>query len=307
MKKKNILSWLILIGFAILGYFFLKGHTHEFTKILEVEFKYIVILSLLIIFQSFLRGQKLKLIMEIYNIKLKFKEWWGLEIMTDVGNSVLPFKGGLPAKAVYFKKKYGLSYVSFVSGTGISYLIDFLGFGLIGILAGFFLQVQNEVKYSVLIFFGLIFLCSSFVLFFLPVPIKLNIKMLEHVVKSVNDLQVARKNYWPIFKMFWNFLVRHAFTIARLYFGFLAFGFSIPIYTCIIMGILVGVSKLISITPMQLGFRESIIILSAKMFEVNDILGVLVATLDRALSVIISLLVAPLISYVLVKDFKIKR
>lgn len=307
MEKKKVLSIIILIIFVVLGVIFLKGRTHELYKILKIDFKYVIILSALIALQSFFRGHKLKLIMNIYDIKLKFKEWWGMEIMTEVGNNVLPFKGGLPARAVYFKKKHNLSYHSFVSGTGLSYLIDFLGFGLIGSIASLFLSVESSIKYSILTFFGLIFLATSFVLFLLPLPIRINIKLLKHVVDSINEIKIARANGLFILNLFLNFLIRCGMTISRLYFGFLAFGLALPFYTCVVMGVFLGVSKLVSITPMGLGFRESVVAVSSKLFSVGAMVGVLATALDRVLTVILTFLFAPVFSYWLAKDFKVYK
>lgn len=307
MKKRKILPILILIGFIILGIIFLKRHTHELVRILDVDLRYVAIIAVLVVLQSLLRGYKSKILMDIYGIKLKFKEWWGLEIMTEAGNNIIPFKGGTSVRAVYFKKKYQFPYTFFASMTGLSYLIDFLGLGVLGVLVSFFLNVQNEIKYSLLIFFMIISLVSSFILFFIPLPLNVNIRILKHVATSINELRCIRTKYFALFGLSLNFLLRCFATVTRLYLCFLAFGLSLSFYSCFVMGLFIGVSNVISITPMNLGFRESIIIVSAKLFSISPLLGAFVAILDRVIASLLVFITAPTISYLLLNDFKTKK
>lgn len=308
--KRNILSILALIGFVILGIIFLKGHTGELSKILEVDLGYAAILFLLVFFHLIIRGHMLKTLMNFYGLKLKFKEWFGLQIITHWGNQLIPFKGGLFTRAVYFKKKYKFLYTSSASVVGIAYLIDFIGYGLFGIIFSFFLPVANDIKYSVLIFFAIIFLGSVFMLFFLPSSItlllskKVNIKILKYLIDGICEIQRIKTEGKLILYLFFNFCGRLLFGTLRLYVAFRAFGFMISFYDCLVISLFLGLAMIISITPMNLGFRESIIVVSSKLFGIGTLLSTFVAVLDRAIVLIWIFLLAPIFSYILLKNFK---
>lgn len=304
--KRKILSILALVGFAILGVIFLKGRTDELIKILEVDLKYVLIIFILVILSSLFNGHKLKMLIQGYGVKLKFKEAWGLQIVTLFWNCLTPFKGGLSARAIYLKKKYSFPYTFSVSITGVAYLIDFLIYGLFGIIFSFFLPVSNEIKYSLLTFFTIIFLSSIFILFFLPLP-KTNIRILKYVVKSIDEFKHVRKEYLLLFKLSLNTIARLSIITLRFYFAFLAFNFTVSFYVCIVIALFAGLAMVISITPMNLGFRESVVIISSKLFGTGALLGTFVAVLDRAVAMIWIFIAASIFSYILAKDFKIKK
>ena len=58
---------------------------------------------------------------------------------------------------------------------------------------------------------------------------------------------------------------------------------------------------------MNLGFRESVVIVSAKLFGVGTVIGALVAIIDRILTMVCIVILAPIWSYLLSKDFKIEK
>ena len=117
------------------------------------------------------------MIMGFYGVKLKFKEWFGLQMITHWGNQLIPFKGGLSARAIYFKKKYRFPYISSAGVIGIAYLIDFFIYGSLGLILSFFLPVTSNIKYSVFILFGVLLIGSIFILFFLPSSLILSLSV----------------------------------------------------------------------------------------------------------------------------------
>lgn len=304
LMKKNTISIITLIGFAVLSIIFLKGRTHELVKILEVNLKYIIFILILVGLSSLLNGHKLKMLMEAYDVRLRFKEWWGLQIITLFWNDLTPFKGGLPIRAVYLKKKYGFSYTHSVTTTGLAYFTDFLILGLAGVVLSFFLQVSNQIKYGVFIFFLIIFLSSVIILFFLPLPIKLNIRILKHVINSINEFQRVRQDYLLFLKLSFNFIERWTVGALRLYFAFLAFGTVVSLYSCLMIDLFVSIAMVVSITPMNLGFRESVVAVSSKLFSTSGLIGIFVAVLDRAIALVWTFASTPIFSYILMKDFK---
>lgn len=302
--KKKVLSIIALLGFSVLGFLFLKGRTHELAKVLEVDLRYVFVLLLLTALSSLLNGHKLKMLIQTYGVNLKFGEWWGIQMMTLFWNDLTPFKGGLSARAVYLKKKYSLSYTRSVSITGIAYLTDFLVFGAAGVILSLFLPVAYEVKYLVLTLFLTVFLGSVFVMFFVPLPIKLNIKLLRHIANSINEIKSTRTNYQLIAKLGINCMLRWLTGALKLYFAFLALGSIVSIYTCLMIDLFIGIAMIISITPMNLGFRESVVVISSKLFGTGTVVGALVAALDRAVGLIWVFVLTPFFGSIMFHDFK---
>jgi len=304
MKKNKFLSILILIGFAIFGFFFLRGRTDELRKILEIDFRYVIIIFILVVLHSLVKGQKFKILMDFYNIKLKFKEWWGLEVITRFWNFITPFKGGFSFRAVYLKKKYEFSYTRSVSTIGITYVVSLIFNSVLGMIVVLLSPLQPSIKQPILLFLALIFSCSILV-FFLPLPVKkVNVKVFKYLIRSINEIKNMGPDHYFISKLVLNAIVIRVIMVTRIYFAFLAFGISPPLYFCIMINVFEGLSKMVSLTPMNLGFKEVIFGVGSKLFNISSVAGVLVAGFCRTVTFVWVFSAAPFFSYVLSKEFK---
>lgn len=229
--------------------------------------------------------------------------------MTQFWNYLAPFDAaGISARAIYFKKKYKFSYTLSISTVGISYLTDFLILGPFGVIASFYLPLQDEIKYGLIIAFLIISLVSIALLFFMPpLPINPNIKIVRYITKSINELQHIRKDYALICKLSLNCIERALTSIVQLYIFFLAFDYKISFYASSVIVIFTALATVVSITPMNLGFRESVVVIIAKLFGVGAVLGAIVAVVDRVMTMLWVFVSAPIFSYVLFKNFKVKN
>lgn len=301
--KKKIIPFIILLFFAILGYIFLRGQISELKKIFEVSLISVLLISFLKMINVFFRGLKLKIATKLYGVNLEFKEWLGINYVAALGNYLTPFKAGTSAMAVYLKKKYGLPYTFWVSIIGVIFLVQCFIFGLLGFFLVLFLPFLEEFRYGMLIFFIAIFLISMLVLFFLPLPIKINIKIIRHIANSISEFKRAR-NFIFILKMILLDISRIIALALSIYLAFKAFNFNASFYACIVIVILLELLLIISLTPMSLGTREAIIIIISRLIGADILTGTLVAALDRGLSIAGILIFAPIFSYLIFKKKK---
>jgi uncharacterized protein (TIRG00374 family) len=290
--KKKIIPFIILLG-QISG---LK-------KIFEVSLVSVLLISFLKMVNVFFRGLKLKIATKLYGANLEFKEWFGLNYVVTLGNYLTPFKAGTSAMAVYLKKKYGFPYTFWVSLIGVLFLAQCFIFGLLGFFLVLFLPFLEEFRYGLLIFFIAIFLISMFILFFLPLPIKINIKIIRHIANSISEFKRAR-NFVFMLKMILLDISRVIALALSIYLAFKAFNFNASFYACIIIVIFLELLLIISLTPMSLGTREAIIILISRLIGADILTGTLVAALDRSLSIVGTLIFAPMFSYLIFKKKK---
>jgi len=304
MKKKYVISLFVLLLFVLLGIWFIKGHTKEIITLLKIRIDYVVILFLSASVMVILRGHMIKMQMESYGIGLKFKEWLGLELAMEFWNTITPFKGGVPARAVYLKKKYGFSYVSSVSLNLVNYAINFLFYGLGGIAVSFFIPISEDIRWGFFVVFVFITLSSLFVIFLRPFDYNGKIRILRYLVKSLESSSKVRDNYVLIGHLFLNSFLRFCLGTFRVYIAFLAFGYPVSFLNCWTINIFIGITQFISVTPMNLGFREAVIVLSSKLLGVGSVVGALVAALDRIVGLLIIFAAAPFFGYLLSRDFK---
>ncbi len=308
MKKKDFLLIIVLVIFAVLGFVFLKDRVDQFKKIFEINLYYAIPIFLLAVISFIFRGQKLRMLMEHHGIKVGILEYTAIQTLTQFWNYLTPFKGGMSARAIYMKKRYKFPYTSSLSLVGTSYFIDFLFFSLMGLVITLFAPIQESVRYSLLTFFVLLISGSIFVLFFFPkIHLKTNIKILKHILKSIEEFRKIRHKYSLVLKIGLNCILRVLTTSTRYFFIFYAYQYQMPFYACIIIVIFSALANLISITPMSLGFKESAVLLSTKFFQGSAVMGVIVSLIDRVFMMLWVFISAPFFSYILFRKFTFSK
>ncbi|MBD3379384.1 MAG: hypothetical protein GF408_02865 [Candidatus Omnitrophica bacterium] len=111
-KLKKLILWITWIAvLAGLG-LYLSSHSGQLRRMLDLSWWNTGALSLLFVITQVLNGINIKLVMRAGGLELGVWECFHLANITTAAN-YLPFRGGMVARAVYFRKKYGLSYLDF--------------------------------------------------------------------------------------------------------------------------------------------------------------------------------------------------
>lgn len=305
MKAKKILSWLVLVVLIIIGTVFLKNNLNELKNVFNVHMGFVFLILLTVLLRTIFNGLKLKILIGLYGIKLKAKEWFGLQIGSILGNYLIPLKGGVSLRSIYLKKKYNFKYTYSVGIVGMASLVDILVLGILGFVFSLFFPLIG-FKYGLIYFFGIISLVSIYFLFFLPLPIKWNVKLLKHVANSISEFRRLRGESKLLFKIVLLSLGRLFTNAFAFYFAFLAYGFAPTFYECIMMRIMVALSLIVSITPMNLGVQEALIVISSGIIGSDVMTGAFVAALYRATSIVFVFIVGSVFSFILLKSMKKK-
>ena len=146
---KTIISLTTLIIIISLFAYYIYAHFSEFKELSFENPSLVLPLIALSLINSLLGGIILKYLMEPFNINLKFKEWFGLSVITTFYNTITPFRGGMIAKAVYLKNKHKFSYTNFLATISGIYVINFFAESLVGLLSLFcFLFILEHLTYS---------------------------------------------------------------------------------------------------------------------------------------------------------------
>jgi hypothetical protein len=102
-KTKKFIKLFFLSLVLLLSYFYIKNHLNEFKKILDLNFYQFTILSVFTFIGFFLNGYLFNTLLKLFNINLKIKEWFSLNILNNYSNYFLT-KGGQILRSIYLKK-----------------------------------------------------------------------------------------------------------------------------------------------------------------------------------------------------------
>ncbi len=252
-------------------------------------------------------GLEFKALMEYYKIRLNFVEWFGLSVLSNLGNYIAPMRAGFLLKAVYLKKKFGFSYASFTTTFFAAHLASFLVFGLFG-LAVLGLTIGFEQS-SFGLFFGLVTIGGLVAWWFPKIELPFSFpaiiqKIWDKLMTAQKEWHEMRRDKSTIFRLALINLATVILTSARIYAGFLIFGVDIGAVNATVLSVIYVLTSLIPITPSGLGFREAGIVIAARAVGIDDQIALVVSLLDRIVVICIVFVLGAAFSFLLSKEDK---
>jgi len=281
----------ILVLAAGLIFLFLKGpRLQSFMNLNILE----ILLLLTVSFLGYLvLGLSFRSLVRIFDVRLTFKEWFGLTVCNAMFNYYLPARGGIVVKAYYLKKKHGLSYPHYAALMAGSVFLVLAVASFAGLAVVLFVSaVTGQFIVSLAVAFFLVFLgvlLSGLItkqLLRLKIHGKfarLNLFLLN--LRGGLSFFSEHKKYALDFCLFSAlFLLIMA---VRLYLCFLALNFSVKFWAVLLIMVITEFSFLISVIPGNLGIKEGVIVFSGGLFGISVDQALAAAILDRAVSLII--------------------
>ena len=142
--QKKIFYLLVITGLLL----FIYWNTELFYSLKQISLFDLSVLFFFGLIAIYINSSQFRYLAEIFNLKLKFKEWFGLAVANTMHNYYTPARGGTVLKALYLKKSHNLAYSNFISLTAGTYLLGFFlaaASAILFILASFLLYQEFYV------------------------------------------------------------------------------------------------------------------------------------------------------------------
>ena len=302
-KISSITLLLFLMAWLV---YYIKNNFHDFKQLSLVNPEYILYFIIINLILSLTNGLVIKYLLEPFKVRLAFKEWFGLSVITTFYNMILPFRGGAIVRASYLKKKHGFSYTHFFSTLFGIYIINVMIASLMGIISVILIFIKFNIFSPLMLMIFLIFFVPTFlIIIFSPnIPKKRN-NLINNLIKVINGWHLIRKN---------NRLVAmiSIIMIVQLFFGLLN---TVLIYGVFDVHIgfiksmfLVSISYLgnfISIMPGALGVSEAAQVFSALIIDITPAQSIMAVALGRVISILTLFFLGPIFSYILLKRLSV--
>ncbi|MFH1868843.1 MAG: lysylphosphatidylglycerol synthase transmembrane domain-containing protein [Candidatus Omnitrophota bacterium] len=302
-----------LISFSFL-FVFITGYAYYIFKNREEIRHYLslsplnlifLIISMLLLWATV--SVNIKILLNIFNIRLRFKEYFGLYVITMMANYILPAKGGFIPMAVYLKTRHSFEYSKFLIFLLSFYIFTFfincmVGIGLV--FMNYF--IKNELNLDILLIFVLVLV---FIILLLSIVFGLNKKNLGSgfLGKAVAGFKVFVKKKKLLYSVAGIQAASIFFMSLKLLYAYRALGIDIDIISAALIGLIGAFSVIISITPANLGVREFFVTISSKMVGYTATEGVMAAMLDRCIGLILTFILGAIFSYILFGGFIWKK
>lgn len=281
----------------VLFLYYFNQNREEFKPLIELNPILLIIISLLYSFMVAINGLYTKIIVEPFKVSLTLAEGVFLSIVSSVGNFFAPAGAGYGIRAIYLKKKHGLSYTDYSVTLAGYYVLLIMINSFAGLVALFFLRGNETPNFKLIfIILSLALLVSLLFGVFNMSKIRLpktNSKFLNKLfnffIMLSNGWKKISSNRELMIKLIALTLLSLGVTMLLVSLIISALHLSTTFAAVLLYSVLGLLSLFINITPGNIGIKEGVIIFSAGImgFSVNQV--ILIAVVERGV-VFVSLL-----------------
>jgi len=289
----NLLSTFFLVFF--LSYLFQNPDT--FDILFNIAYSHIVLLVLIKFLTLLLNAFFNKKIVEAFNVDLGRLESLYIGSITYLGNLFLPGRLGGSLRLVYFKKIYKIKTFYLVSIFGYFFVVSLFINSIFGILSLVFIGTATSYVSVIWFFlFGILFFITLYLLIkkFQINATNTNIKFLNKIFSS---LQSSKEGWNKItkfpglnFKLISIYFLNYLLFLLEIYLIFMFVGGFLQIENVIFYNSISVFSGLVGITPGALGIKETLLLISYELLNINSQKLIEVILIERVISIIFTII-----------------
>jgi uncharacterized membrane protein YbhN (UPF0104 family) len=296
---------LVLVIAAIVWYLYSQPHLLAvFRSVSLLAIIYLVGMQMLFLATN---GLFLREFASKFEVALTAKEWFGLSVVTTMGNYITPFSGGMIARAVYLKRRYEFPYTQFATLLASNYLVNFWVIGVIGVLT--FLTFGRAVwsYWQLFVLFAAVVISISAFILFPAVRLPGENRMAKTLNTSLVGWELVKNDRVLLAKLVAYTLVNVFLNALGFWVAYGALGSPVPFRSALLIGMLTSFSLLIRITPGNLGIQEAVVSLSSGLLGIGTGQGLLVSLLIRVATMIPTFTLGPVFSFLLTRKLAISQ
>ncbi len=290
------MSWVITLSIISLFIWYFFYNITDFSLLLKINPIFIVTLILVNVLSIAMNGVFMKWSISLFGKHIKLNESVKVSFISTAGNFFAPSGSGLGFRAVYLKKRHGVSYSDYISIILCNYAMVFLVSSIIGLASLYALREKASSVFVVLVIFFVTLLIASLGAFFVRVKnnnknsifkVRWAKKILE-VLGQVSegwDLILANKKIASklmLLVIFITFLM-----VIGMYCIVSSLGLDISIPSLVLFSVLGSLSVFINITPGNLGVKEAVYIACSAVIGLTTPQILSIALVDRAVMFIV--------------------
>lgn len=278
--KKLYHTFLLILSLALLAGlgFYVQKNTTTFTQLKSVKFEYIVFLIFIHAIVSLLMAVTHKLPLKKLNINLNFKEWYGLCVVAELFNMLLPANGGTGIRMLYIKDKKNLPMREFLTMSFAMVLIGSTLLGIIGIGYCEFFLTKSDTIFIVLESVFVALTVSGIILIFAAEGIA---RIFKFRRKSSPRVYLKDFRLTSLVTLCWLAMI--ALYPLKMYLSFLAIGIDLTLAQSVELSLILLAASLFQVLPGNLGIKEIVTTYVAQRFGIPMEAALIASLIDRVI------------------------
>lgn len=287
-----LLSTLFLVLFAV--YVWRNGNT--FRELLNVSQSLLVLAPSLVLLSFLGSGLMNQLLYRHLGAPVTTVEGMSLATVNSLAN-LLPFAGGMVAKGVYLKRKYGLGYTRFLSATIALFVMMVAASGAVGLLTLAYIRGVLGREIPLLLVAGFLVMLLGVAILWLPPALVPRGRWAARFAQFLDGWRFMRRQPGLLIALLLLQLGLIVVLAGRYWTAFHLMSQPVSLSDCLLFAAATVLTQLVTITPDGLGIREGIVGGIATLLGFDIGVSVVAVTIDRLVSTAITIALGSLASY----------
>lgn len=292
----SVLSLFIILLFA--GYVW--QNAAEFRSLLDLSASLLFFAVMLNLINFFGNGLINLLLYRRLGAAVTGTEAMSLSAVNSLAN-LLPFAGGMLAKGVYLKRKFGLSYTRFLSATMAVFVVMVAASGAVGLATLLYLSNVLDQAIPVLLVAGFLVMLLGVTVLWLPPSLLRRGPWRVRVERFLQGWQLIRRDSRLLLAILLLQLALMAVLAGRYWTAFHLMSQPVTLTDCLLFAAGTTLTQLVTITPDGLGIREGIVGGIATLLGFDLGISVMAVAIDRLVSTAIIIALGSAASYYLAR------
>lgn len=287
------LGYLVFLALIVgLGYWYFSGKA-EYSALLKFGSIQLILIAPLTLLSLFVIGFSNHLMASHLGAKLTVAQWSAVSFSSTLANYLTPMRAGAAMRATFYKVccKLPLSY--FASSLVAASIIALLVNSLVGICVTIGIRFfGDKISWWMLAIFLVVSFLSYLSIFFSPRAKQASSgnSVIQILIKIHQGWELIVSEKLLLHKSCVLALANTLTYSLRLYLAFSAIGYDVSLAGSLLLGVMVSISTVASITPGGLGLRETMVVGASWMIGVPAEISLLAAVVDRGISFMVVLL-----------------
>lgn len=292
----SFLSILFLVIFA----YFITQNVHEFRDLLRVSPLLLFLILALALMISISHGLINFLLYRSLGAGVGLLESISLAAANSLAN-LLPFAGGMVAKGIYLKQRFGLSYTRFLSATMALFVIMVASSGAVGLATLAYVHQIVGMEIPPLLVAGFLAMLLSLAILWVPPSLLPSGRWTVQFEQFLNGWHFMRRQPRLLLQLLLLQLGLMLVLAGRYWAAFHLMSQPTTFTDCLLFAAGTTLTQLVTITPDGLGIREAIVGGTATLLGFDLGASVVAVTIDRLVSTAMTIALGSLALYYLAR------
>ena len=233
--------------------------------------------------------------LQVINVRMPFPTAFDYSTMNNFFNSILPMQGGIWVRGMYLRKRFDISWASYLFVMASGQIIQLALLGTIAV--GFYLSGQLPIYLPALPDTPVLAAALAVLALGIAVAIVRRKTVMEFAQKGARGFKLWTADPMRFARYVVEALIFHVLTGLRLWLAFMYVGTSLSVTEMCVLYAILAAGLSWAVTPGNIGVKEAAITILAVILGIDTGTAVAASIVDRIASLFVTLTIGGFAAY----------